>query len=194
MAEPRSSGNFTAQAFSVQGPLLVTVRRFGDHRGYFVETYSQPDFASLGIRDIFVQDNQSLSAAAGTLRGMHFQLPPRAQAKLVRVLKGAIRDIVVDIRSASPTFGHHVALDLSAEGGEQFYFPGGFAHGFVTLEPDTVVAYKVSDTYAPELDRGFAWDDPDLALPWPDLTAAGGPTLSAKDRGHPRLRDLPPCF
>jgi dTDP-4-dehydrorhamnose 3,5-epimerase len=197
MGEPRSSGSVTARPLAIEGPLLLTVRRFGDHRGFFMETYNRTDFEAVGVGEVFVQDNHSLSASVGTLRGMHFQLPPRAQAKLVRVLKGSILDIVVDIRRSSPSFGRHVACRLSDEGGEQFYVPAGFAHGFVTLTPDTEVAYKVSDTYAPELDRGLAWDDPDLALPWPDFASMGlpgGPTLSDKDRRHPRLRDLPDTF
>ncbi|MBB5696559.1 dTDP-4-dehydrorhamnose 3,5-epimerase [Muricoccus pecuniae] len=186
------SGNVSAWSFLIDGPLLLKSRRFRDHRGYLMETYSGPHFATVGVHDVFVQDNQSLSVQAGTLRGMHFQLSPRAQAKLVRVLQGAILDVVVDIRRASPSFGQHIACRLSAGGGEQFYVPAGFAHGFVTLEPDTIVAYKVSDVYAPDLDRGLAWDDPDLALPWPDLP--GGFVLSEKDRRHPRLRDLPDAF
>lgn len=186
------SGNVTAQALDVAGPLLLSVRRFGDARGYFMETYSQHDFRSVGVDETFIQDNQSLSERVGTLRGMHFQLPPHAQAKLVRVIRGAILDVVVDIRRASPTFGHHVAVTLTSEGGEQFYVPRGFAHGFVTLLPDTEVAYKVTDTYAPDCDRGLAWDDPELALPWPAL--ASSPVLSEKDRKHPCLRDLPPAF
>ena len=190
--DPRVSGNVSAWSFPIDGPLLLKSRRFGDHRGYFMETYSGPDFAAVGVHDVFVQDNQSLSARAGTLRGMHFQLPPRAQAKLVRVLHGSILDIVVDIRRASPTFGQYLAYRISSQGGEQFYVPPGFAHGFVTLEPDTIVGYKVSDVYAPDLDRGLAWDDPDLALPWPDLP--GGFVLSEKDRRHPRLRDLADAF
>ena len=189
---PRISGNVEAWVLSVAGPLLLMARRFGDLRGYFVETYSERDFRAVGVMDRFVQDNQSLSARAGTLRGLHFQLPPRAQAKLVRVLRGAILDVAIDIRRGSPTFGRHVACRLSAEGAEQLYVPAGFAHGFLTLEPDTEVAYKVSDTYAPECDRGIAWDDPDLALPWPGLPE--GPLLSDKDRRHPRLRDLPDAF
>jgi dTDP-4-dehydrorhamnose 3,5-epimerase len=190
--ETRSAGHFTATCFAVAGPVLITPRRFGDHRGFFLETYSAPDFAVLGIGDVFVQDNHSLSAAVGTVRGMHFQVPPRAQAKLVRVLRGAILDIVVDIRRASPTFGRHVAVELSAENALQLYVPVGFAHGFCTLQPDTEVAYKVTDTYAPDCDRGIAWDDPDLALPWP----FGGRDvqLSDKDRRAPRLRDLPAAF
>ncbi|MFC7737009.1 dTDP-4-dehydrorhamnose 3,5-epimerase [Roseomonas sp. GCM10028921] len=190
--DPCVSGNVSAWSFPIDGPLLLKLRRFSDHRGYIIETYSGPDFAAVGVHDVFVQDNQSLSARAGTLRGMHFQLPPRAQAKLVRVLQGAILDVVVDIRRASPSFGQYLAYRMSSHGGEQFYVPAGFAHGFVTLEPDTIVAYKVSDVYAPDLDRGLAWDDPDLALPWPDLP--GGFVLSEKDRRHPRLRDLPDAF
>ena len=186
------SGNQTATFFLVEGPVLVSSRRFGDHRGFFLETYSAPDFAALGIGDVFVQDNHSLSAAVGTVRGMHFQVPPRAQAKLVRVLRGAILDIVVDIRRASPTFGQHVAVELSAENALQLYVPVGFAHGFCTLQPDTEVAYKVTAFYAPESDRGIAWDDPDLALPWPFDPAKV--QLSDKDRRAPRLRDLPTAF
>ena len=188
----RVSGNVTATELAVPGPLLLSVRRFGDHRGYFMETYSERDFRAVGVDETFVQDNQSLSATVGTLRGMHFQLPPHAQAKLVRVLRGSILDIVVDIRHASPSFGQHVAVRLEAGTGDQFYVPAGFAHGFITLEPDTEVAYKVTDYYAPECDRGLAWDDPDLALPWPELP--GGPVLSDKDRKHPRLCDLPVVF
>lgn len=190
--ERRIAGNFAARRFPLAGPVLIEARRFGDHRGFFLETYSARDFAELGIADVFVQDNHSLSAQAGTVRGMHFQLAPRAQAKLVRVLRGAILDIVVDIRRSSPGFGQHVAVELSAENALQFYVPMGFAHGFCTLTAETEVAYKVTDTYAPDCDRGIAWDDPDLALPWPC-----GPQdvqLSDKDRRAPRLRDLPTAF
>jgi len=187
-----TSGNVTARPAVIEGPLLLSIRRFGDHRGYFMETYNETDFHAVGVTARFVQDNQSLSATPGTLRGMHFQIRPRAQAKLVRVIQGAILDVVVDIRRASPGFGKYAACRLTAGSGDQFFVPEGFAHGFVTLEPDTIVAYKVTDTYAPDCDRGLAWDDPDLALPWPDLP--GGPVLSDKDRRHPRLRDLPDAF
>jgi dTDP-4-dehydrorhamnose 3,5-epimerase len=172
--------------------VLLQPKRFGDHRGFFLETYSTRDFAALGVTDSFVQDNHSLSATPGTVRGMHFQLQPRAQAKLVRVLRGRILDIAVDLRRSSPHFGRHVAAELSAENAVQLYVPVGFAHGFCTLEPDTEVAYKVTDFYAPECDRGLAWDDPDLALPWPVLPGAA--QLSDKDRRQPRLSDLPHCF
>ncbi|WP_156963638.1 dTDP-4-dehydrorhamnose 3,5-epimerase [Muricoccus aerilatus] len=190
--EPRTSGNVTALPLGIEGPLLLGLRRIGDLRGYFMETYSERDFRAVGVDARFVQDNQSLSARVGTLRGLHFQTPPHAQAKLVRVVRGAVLDVAVDIRRDSPGFGRHVACHLTADGAEQLYIPAGFAHGFVTLAPDTEVAYKVSDLYAPECDRGIAWDDPDLGLPWPELP--GGPILSAKDRNHPRLRDLPPLF
>ncbi|MBI0534914.1 dTDP-4-dehydrorhamnose 3,5-epimerase [Roseomonas sp. KE2513] len=189
---PRTSGNVTALPLGIEGPLLLGLRRIGDLRGYFMETYSERDFRAVGVDARFVQDNQSLSARVGTLRGLHFQTPPHAQAKLVRVVRGAVLDIAVDIRRDSPGFGRHVACHLTADGAEQLYIPAGFAHGFVTLASDTEVAYKVSDHYAPECDRGIAWDDPDLGLPWPELP--GGPILSEKDRTHPRLRDLPPLF
>ena len=186
------SGNQTATLFPVEGPILVASRRFGDHRGFFLETYSARDFAALGIPDVFVQDNHSLSAQPGTIRGMHFQLPPHAQAKLVRVLRGAILDIAVDIRRSSPSFGQHVTVELTADNAQQLFIPAGFAHGFCTHCPDTEVAYKVTDLYAPECDRGIAWNDPDLALPWP--FDAAEVQLSDKDRRAPRLRDLPTVF
>lgn len=192
LSSAQQVGNFSASYGAVPGPVLVTPRRFGDHRGFFLETYSARDFAALGIPDVFVQDNHSLSAKPGTVRGLHFQLPPHAQAKLVRVLRGAILDIAVDIRRSSPSFGQHVAVELTAENAQQLFIPAGFAHGFCTLSPDTEVAYKVTDLYAPECDRGIAWNDPDLALPWPfDATAV---QLSDKDRRAPRLRDLPTVF
>ena len=186
------AGNFTATRCSVPGPLLITPRRYGDHRGFFLETYSTREFTALGIPDQFVQDNHSLSARPGTIRGMHFQLPPHAQAKLVRVLRGAILDVVVDLRRSSAYYGRHVAVELTAENANQIYVPVGFAHGFCALTPDTEVAYKVTALHAPESDRAIAWDDPDLALPWPfDADAV---QLSDKDRRAPRLRDLPPAF
>lgn len=190
--DPIVSGNHSVQRLAIDGPLLVSSRRFGDDRGFFVETYNARDFAAIGIPDRFVQDNHSFSAAKGTVRGMHFQLPPRAQAKLVRVLRGSILDIAVDIRRSSPTYGRHVAVELSAENGCQLYVPVGFAHGFCTLEPNTEVAYKVTDFYDPELDRSIAWNDPDLALPWP--VDPGSAVLSEKDRHAVRLRDVKVSF
>ena len=193
LSEPRTAGNFTAQGYvDLPGPLLVAARRFGDARGYFSETYSRRDFAALGIAEELVQDNQSRSAAIGTLRGLHFQIPPRAQAKLVRVLRGRILDVAVDLRPGSPTYGRHVAAELTPENGLMLYVPVGFAHGFVTREPETEVTYKVSDTYAPECDRGLAWDDPQLGIAWG--VAPGQAVLSDKDRRWPNLADLGRVF
>jgi dTDP-4-dehydrorhamnose 3,5-epimerase len=138
-----------------------------------------------------VQDKHSFSAAVGTIRGMHFQLPPRAQAKLVRVLRGAVLDVVVDLQRGSSTYGRHAAIELSAANAQQVFVPAGFAHGFCTLEPGTEVAYKASDYYDAGLERGLAWDDPDLVLPWP--VTADRAVLSDKDRRQPRLRDVA-CF
>ena len=186
------SGNFAALRFGIPGPMLVMGRDHADQRGVFTETYSQRDFAALGIGEAFVQDNQSRSAAPGTVRGMHFQAPPRAQAKLVRVLSGSVLDVVVDLRRSSASYGRHLAIGLDAAEGHQLYVPPGFAHGFCTLEADTVVAYKVSAPFTPELDRALAWDDPELGLPWPFEPAKA--VLSDKDRRAPRLRDLPAFF
>jgi dTDP-4-dehydrorhamnose 3,5-epimerase len=171
---------------------LITPRVFLDERGCFFETYSRKDMSQAGIGCEFVQDNQSLSRAKGVMRGMHYQMAPHPQAKLVRVTKGAIFDVAVDIRQGSPSFGRHVTAVLSAINRSQMWIPIGFAHGFCTLEPDTEVIYKVSDYYAPECDRGIALDDPDLGIPWPIAPAEA--TLSDKDRKHPRLRDLPAQF
>jgi dTDP-4-dehydrorhamnose 3,5-epimerase len=163
---------------------LLTPRRFGDDRGWFSETYSRREAEKLGLPD-FVQDNHSLSRPAGTLRGLHLQAPPHAQAKLVRCLRGAILDIVVDIRRGSPTYGRWVSVELSAETGRQIYVPVGFAHGFVTLVPDTEVSYKTSDYYAPECEAGIRYDDPEIGVDWP--TFPGGYTLSGKDEALPPL-------
>ena len=164
---------------------LVRPKRFSDERGWFSETWHQARLAEQGIDSVFCQDNHSLSRPVGTLRGLHFQTPPRAQNKLVRCVAGSIWDVAVDVRAGSPTFGEWVATTLSAENGDQLFIPVGFAHGFVTLEPDCEVIYKVDDYYAPECDGGIAWDDPDLALPWP--LPDNGPILSNKDRTLPRL-------
>lgn len=168
---------------------LVVPDRFGDARGFFAETYSRRDFAANGIPDEFVQDNHSRSAGAGTVRGLHYQLPPFAQGKLIRVLKGSILDVAVDIRRGSPSFGAHVAVTLSAEAGNQLFVPAGFAHGFCTLEPDTEVAYKVTAYYSREHDRGIRWDDPALAIEWPVGTDEA--VLSAKDVALPLLDAVP---
>lgn len=171
---------------------IIRPKKFGDARGYFSETYSAPAFAAAGMGDIFVQDNQSCSAAAGTVRGLHFQRDPHAQAKLLRVLRGRVFDVAVDLRASSPTYGRWVSAEISAAAWNQIYIPAGFAHGFCTLEADTEVAYKVSDTYAPAQDGGIHWQDPDIAIAWP--IAADAAILSDKDRALPRLRDLGPVF
>jgi dTDP-4-dehydrorhamnose 3,5-epimerase len=171
---------------------LVTPPRFGDARGFFSETYKKPVLAAAGITVDFVQDNHSRSAKVGTLRGLHFQTRPFAQDKLVRVIKGRIFDVAVDIRRGSPTFGQHVTAELSAENWAQLFVPVGFAHGFITLEPDAEVIYKVSALYAPDHDAGIAWDDPVLGIAWPIVD--GSVTLSDKDRVLPRLRDIAPPF
>jgi dTDP-4-dehydrorhamnose 3,5-epimerase len=168
---------------------LIQQKRFKDARGWFSETYSERAFNALDIGVSFVQDNHSFSEAPLTLRGLHFQAPPHAQAKLVRCVRGKILDIAVDIRKGSPTFGQWVAAELSAENGAQFFVPVGFAHGFLTCEPNTEVIYKVSDFYAPETEGGVIWNDPDLAIAW-RLPSHAAPLLSAKDEKLRSLRDL----
>jgi dTDP-4-dehydrorhamnose 3,5-epimerase len=170
--------------------LVPTVLR--DDRGFFAETYSHRALAAAGLSVDFVQDNQSLSRVRGVVRGLHFQTHPHAQGKLVRVTRGAIFDVAVDIRRGSPTYGRHVSTVLSAENWAQLWVPAGFAHGFCTLEADTEVVYKVTDYYAPECDRGLKWDDPDLGIAWP--VGAGEAVLSDKDRRHPPLAELPEYF
>jgi dTDP-4-dehydrorhamnose 3,5-epimerase len=166
---------------------VLTPRRFGDHRGYFCETWSAPRMAAAGLDFAFVQDNESLSARAGTLRGLHYQAPPFAQAKLVRVAQGAIRDVAVDVRRGSPTYGRWVAEEISAENGAQILVPRGFLHGFVTLTEDTLVIYKVDNPYDAASDGGVAWSDPDLGVDWELPPEAA--VLSDKDRGQPAFRD-----
>lgn len=190
-ADFRRAGNVTARGFGIpDGPLLIEVRRFADARGSFAETYSRADFAAIGIEAEFVQDNASHSVSVGTVRGLHFQVPPRAQAKLVRVLAGAILDVAVDLREGSPTFGRHVAVRLEAGDGRMLFVPEGFAHGFCTTQPDTEVAYKVTEGYAPAQDRSLRWNDPALGISWP--VAADAAVLSAKDADAPLLREMRP--
>jgi dTDP-4-dehydrorhamnose 3,5-epimerase len=171
---------------------LLTPRKFGDHRGFFVESYNRKVLESIGFTKEFVQDNHSLSVPAGTVRGLHFQIEPYAQDKLVRVVRGAILDVAVDLRRGSPTFGRHVKARLDAEVGRQILVPAGFAHGFVTLEPNTEVIYKVTNYYAPQHDRGLLWNDPDLGIDWP--IGADEAVLSDKDRVQPRFSELPDVF
>jgi len=166
------------ERFYIPGPLLVQTRRFEDARGFFSETYNARAFAEAGMPSVFVQDNHSLSREKGTVRGLHFQRPPRAQEKLVRVAKGRILDVVVDIRKGSPFYGKHVAAELNDSDGRQLYVPDGFAHGFCTLVPDTEVIYKVTDFWSPECENGVLWNDPALAIAWPDFAGA---QLAAKD-------------
>ncbi len=172
---------------------LIRPKRFGDDRGWFTESYNKRNFLDWGISCEFVQDNHSRSVPTGTLRGLHFQTPPFAQAKLVRCISGAIFDVAVDIRSGSPTFGQWVGAELSEENGHQLFIPEGFAHGFVTLVQDTQVTYKVSQYYSPEHDAGLAWDDPDIGIAWPFPNGVG-PTLSKKDEQQPNLKNIQDVF
>lgn len=170
----------------------IVPQKLGDERGWFAEAYKMRRFAEAGIGCEWVQDNQSYSASAYTLRGLHYQEPPFAQDKLVRVLRGKILDVAVDIRRGSPQFGEWVALELSATAFNQIFVPAGFAHGFLTLEPETEVFYKVSAPYSAPHDRCIRWDDPDIGVAW-GLKGVE-PALSAKDRAAPPLRDVEPVF
>ena len=172
---------------SIPEVLLITPKRHGDARGWFAETWSRKAMEAAGLSHDFVQDNQAFSAKAGTVRGLHFQTAPHAQAKLVRVLKGAIYDVAVDIRQGSATYGQWVGATLTAQGGEQILVPRGFAHGYCTLVDDCELFYKVDGQYAPQTEGGIIWNDPDLAIDW---TFTGEATLSDKDKVLPRLRDL----
>ncbi|HEX2115784.1 MAG TPA: dTDP-4-dehydrorhamnose 3,5-epimerase [Alphaproteobacteria bacterium] len=175
-------------ALAIPEVKLITPRRFTDPRGFFAETFSRRRFAEAGLVADFVQDNQSLSRPAGTVRGLHFQRPPHAQAKLVRVVRGAIFDVAVDIRPGSPTYGRHVGVELSAENGKMILIPEGFAHGFCTLKVDTEVLYKVNRDYAPAHEGGILWNDPALGISWPVDPAHA--VLSERDRKLPRLSEL----
>ena len=179
----------TVEDTQIPGVKILTPHRIGDTRGYFCEVYNRAVFAAaVGIELEFVQDNVSLSAQAGTLRGLHFQAPPFAQHKLVRVARGRILDVAVDLRVSSPHYGRHIAVELSAQDGRQLLVPVGFAHGFCTLEVDTEVNYKVTMPWSPAHDLGLAFDDPALAIAWRFPAAAM--TLSDRDRHHPRLAAL----
>ena len=172
--------------------MLVVPTIHRDARGFFSETFSARVLDEAGISPAFVQDNHSLSVEKGVVRGLHFQLPPFAQDKLVRVTRGAILDVAVDIRAGSPTFGRYVAEVLSAENWHQLWVPKGFAHGFCTLEPNTEVVYKVTDYYAPQHDRGIAWNDPAIGIEWP--VRLDEAVLSDKDRRQPDLASVGECF
>ncbi|PWC35727.1 dTDP-4-dehydrorhamnose 3,5-epimerase [Azospirillum sp. TSO22-1] len=172
--------------------VIFKPKRHGDARGFFSETYSRRTMEELGFDLDFVQDNHAFSATRGTVRGLHFQTGAWAQAKLLRVVRGAVLDVAVDIRRDSPTFGRHVAVEISADAWNQILVPVGFAHGYCTLREDTEVIYKVTTYYAPKHDEGILWNDPDLGIAWP--VDAASANVSDKDRVQPRLADLPPRF
>lgn len=173
------------------GVFEIVPRRIADARGYFAEVFNAREFARTGHDVTFVQDNQSLSRSPGTVRGLHLQAPPHAQAKLVRVLRGAVFDVAVDIRRSSASYGQWVGCELTAEKGNQLFIPAGFAHGFITLQPDTEVHYKTTAFYDHASERAIRWDDPDIAIAWPDAAA---PVLSDKDAGAPLFRDFESPF
>lgn len=175
----------------IDGIVIVEPKVFGDHRGYFFESFSERDFAAQVRQVKFVQDNESKSGY-GVLRGLHFQKSPYAQGKLTRVVKGAVLDVAVDIRRGSPTFGKHVAVELSEDNHRQLFIPRGFAHGFAVLTDEVIFQYKCDNFYAPESEGAIAWDDPDLAIDW--KVPADKIILSAKDTSHPRLKDAPWLF
>jgi dTDP-4-dehydrorhamnose 3,5-epimerase len=181
----------TIDELDIPDVLLITPKKFSDNRGWFSETYNQKIFKDRSLELNFVQDNHSLSIPAGTLRGFHFQKPPHAQAKLVRCTRGSILDVAVDMRVGSPTYTEYVSAELSPLNGRQLFIPIGFAHAFLTLEPNTEVIYKVSDFYAPECDAGIRWNDPTIAFPW-DIKQ--GPLLSPKDENLPQLNDTQSPF
>jgi dTDP-4-dehydrorhamnose 3,5-epimerase len=162
--------------------------RYQDHRGWFSETYVEGRWRELGVDADFVQDNMSYSAQPGTIRGIHFQSPPFAQAKLVTCIRGRVMDFAVDLRSGSPTYGRSICAELSALNGHQLYLPVGFGHAFVTIEADCELLYKVSNYYAPACDGGIRWDCPDLAIDWP--LGGGAPVISEKDRSLPALAEI----
>jgi dTDP-4-dehydrorhamnose 3,5-epimerase len=180
------------ERFTIDDIFVVTPLKRIDHRGFFSETYRSEALKAHGVTADFVQENHVFSAERGVLRGLHFQIPPRAQGKLVRCIRGTILDVAVDIRKQSPTYGRHVALELSATNWKQLWVPPGFAHGYITLEPDCEVIYKVTDYWAPESERGIAWNDPGLGIDW--RYSASDIIIADKDRSHPCLADVDPGF
>ena len=179
-------GKITVETCEIEGLKIITPTVFGDARGYFMETYNYNDFKAAGIPEVFVQDNQSASKK-GVLRGLHFQKPPFAQSKLVRVIKGAVLDVAVDIRKGSPTFGQHVAVELTEDNHRQFFIPRGFAHGFSVLSDEVIFQYKCDNFYAPQSEGAIAWNDPALKIDWRIPTEKV--ILSEKDKHHPLLAD-----
>lgn len=184
--------SLAVEPLSIADVKLITPRRFADSRGYFVETYTQRTFEAAGIRTVFRQDNQSLSTQRGTIRGLHFQLAPEPQTKLVRVLAGAVFDVAVDLRRGSPTYGRWCGAELTADIGEELLIPVGFAHAFCTLQPNTIVAYKVDGFYNKAAESGLRWDDPDIGIEWP--VPAAEIKVSDKDAVLPRLADIAAPF
>jgi dTDP-4-dehydrorhamnose 3,5-epimerase len=180
------------ERLEIRDILLLKPTKHGDQRGFFSETFRADVLATHGVEDAFVQDNHVYSAQKGVLRGLHFQTVPHVQGKLIRCMRGTILDVGVDIRAGSPSYGRHVAVELSAANWHQLWIPPGFAHGYVTLEENCEVIYKVTDYYAPECDRGIAWDDPALNIDW--RLPASAIILSDKDRRQPRLADAAPAF
>ncbi|HCQ56564.1 MAG TPA: dTDP-4-dehydrorhamnose 3,5-epimerase [Sulfitobacter sp.] len=175
---------------TLPGVLILTPQRHGDRRGFFSESWNRARMAAAGLDYDFVQDNHSLSSRTGTLRGLHYQLPPHAQAKLVRCGRGALWDVAVDFRAGSPSFGQWVGMELTAENGRQLLIPAGFLHGFVTRAADTEIIYKCTDYYTPECDGAVAWDDPDIGIDW----GIADPVLSDKDAAAPRMTDITSPF
>ena len=190
--QKESSESMNIQTLAIPEVMLITPERFSDARGSFAETYRRDRWAEMGISADFMQDNQAFSSKAGTVRGLHFQAPPHAQAKMIRVLNGTIFDVAVDLRQGSPSFGRHVSVELSADSLSQLYIPSGFAHGYCTLTPDTAVLYKVDEHYAPECEGGILWADPDLNIDWPfpwdDVI------ISEKDKALPTWKDFTTPF
>lgn len=177
---------------SIPDVLIIQPQKHGDERGFFSEIFREDKLAEFGFTERFIQDNHTYSAEPYVLRGLHFQSPPYAQDKLLRVIKGSIYDVAVDIRKGSPTFGNWVGLELSAQNFKQLLVPKGFAHGYLTLEPDTEVLYKVTNGYAPESDKGLMWNDSKIGIDWP--LAGNEPQLSAKDKIQPSFEELPDFF
>jgi dTDP-4-dehydrorhamnose 3,5-epimerase len=180
------------RSFDIRGPIEILPKKIEDIRGYFSEIFRMDSFIAAAGKIEFVQDNQSLSVRPGTIRGIHFQSLPAAQGKLVRCLSGRVLDVAVDLRRDSPSYAEWVAVELTPERNNQLWIPEGFGHAFCTLEPNSVIGYRVTDYYSPEHDKGVAWDDPEIAIGWPSI--ADPNTLSAKDRSQPKLADLQPYF
>lgn len=180
------------RTFDIQGPIEILPAKIEDDRGYFSEIFRLEPFLARVGRVEFVQDNQSLNVRSGTIRGIHFQVEPAGQGKLVRCLSGRVMDVAVDLRRSSPTYGRWISVVLTPLSNNQLWVPVGFGHAFCTLEPNSIIHYRVTSYYSPEHDAGVAWDDPDIAIDWPDV--ANPDTLSAKDRAQPSLADLPEYF